>query len=520
MAESSGRLSRRVFVGLPALAAAACSGPKSSSSPSGTPSGSFTASGSQNRSVDWVVAENARPGADWRRPAAAMARDEELCGYPRRIVLSAGEPLELAVRSTIGAWTATVLRVGHYGGKGAREVHRTASTPARPKPQPRIDPATHCVTAGWEADVSVPTDGWPAGAYLVVLEAQKRWRYTTFVIRSEATTDRLALVVATSTWAAYNTWGGYSLYKGPTPNDPRAYRVSHDRPQESNGAPKLLSFEAATIRLAESLGLPVAYVTSYDLEDPARVRGATGIVSLGHDEYWSRAMRDNVTTARDAGTNLAFLGANACYWRIRHEDDGQSVVCYKVDDRLDPVRGRERTSLWRAGQQPEPENSLTGMLYECFPAHGDLAVRRPDSWLLDGTGVQAADRLPGIVGTEVDRAYPIPGTPASLEVVAHSPVEGRPGVRTHSDFTYYRADSGAGVVAVGTMQWTWALLGVNKRLGTNAASVAFVERVTTNLLRGVATRRLGDVHPPRPDLASLGASPDTRTGTGGAVGAR
>ena len=41
---------------------------------------------------------------------------------------------------------------------------------------------------------------------------------------------------------------------------------------------------------------------------------------MGHDEYWTPAMRREVTRARDAGTNLAFLGANTMYWRVRLED--------------------------------------------------------------------------------------------------------------------------------------------------------------------------------------------------------
>jgi hypothetical protein len=158
------------------------------------------------------------------------------------------------------------------------------------------------------------------------------------------------------------------------------------------------------------------------------------------------------------------------------------------------------------------------MLYECFPAEGSLTVHAPESWIFAGTGVRRGDRFPGIVGTEVDRAYPITGTPGSLEVVAHSPVTGGPGVHTFSDLTYYRAASGAGVVATGTMRWTAALAGANRRLGITPAGVDLVRAVTATMLRELATPRLGDRHAPRPNLASIGASPSTRTGTGGAIG--
>ena len=44
-----------------------------------------------------------------------------------------------------------------------------------------------------------------------------------------------------------------------------------------------------------------------------------GFLSVGHDEYWSKAMLDNVTAARDAGVNLGFFGSNTAYWQVRFE---------------------------------------------------------------------------------------------------------------------------------------------------------------------------------------------------------
>ena len=73
---------------------------------------------------------------------------------------------------------------------------------------------------------------------------------------------------------------------------------------------------------AERSGVRLSYLANTDLQDAGRLAGARGYVSMGHDEYWTPTMRDTVQTARDAGTNLAFLGANAMYWRVRLEDRG------------------------------------------------------------------------------------------------------------------------------------------------------------------------------------------------------
>jgi hypothetical protein len=44
---------------------------------------------------------------------------------------------------------------------------------------------------------------------------------------------------------------------------------------------------------------------------------STGFLSVGHDEYWSKPMRDAAEQARDAGVHLAFVEANAIYWQVR-----------------------------------------------------------------------------------------------------------------------------------------------------------------------------------------------------------
>ncbi len=64
--------------------------------------------------------------------------------------------------------------------------------------------------------------------------------------------------------------------------------------------------------------MPLAYETDNDLAaHPGLLNGARAVISLGHDEYYSASMRAALTAARDAGTNLAFLGANAMFRHIR-----------------------------------------------------------------------------------------------------------------------------------------------------------------------------------------------------------
>jgi hypothetical protein len=158
------------------------------------------------------------------------------------------------------------------------------------------------------------------------------------------------------------------------------------------------------------------------------------------------------------------------------------------------------------------------MLYECFPAQGALVVHDPGSFLFRGTGAGRGTTYAGLVGTEIDRAYPVSGTPRNLQVLAHSPVACGPSLRTYSDMTYYSTPSGAGVFATGSMLWDMAVAGRNSTYGIDDRSVAFARTVTRNLLSAMAAGPMGRQHPARGNLAALHAPSGTGTGTGGPIG--
>jgi len=511
------------------LAAAGCQ--STAPAPDPTPAHPSAASGNLTTPAPAhpapTPAENAKPGTTaWRLPANRLAGPLELAGYADHVSVRSGQPFRLYVTSTAGAFTVRAFRLGWYGGTGGRLLWTSATVPGRPQPAPTVGP-DRMVSTTWQPSLTVPTMGWPAGAYLLLLTAANgKEKYVPITVRSDSTRGAVVIVDAVNTYQAYNAWGGYSLYHGPHDSfATRSYRVTFDRPYDREGAHFLVQSELPLIQLAERSGVPLAYLTSVDLAtDPGALTGARGMVSAGHDEYWTLAMRAAVTKARDAGTNVAFLGANAVYWRVRYEPSRlgpQRIVAGYKDAGADPVKNRPDTTVkWRSSPYSKTENSLTGMLYECFPAEGSLVVRDPGFFLYAGTGAVRGSSYPGLVATEVDRAYPIAGTPATLQVVAHTPVTCGPGRHTFSDVTYYTVPSGAGVFTTGSMQWVPALHGPDSKHSLRAPAVAFARTVTLNLLRAMAAGPLGRTHPARPNLATLGASPSTSTGTGGQVGSR
>jgi len=473
---------------------------------------------------NWVRLENAKPGSGaWRIPSSAVAGDLQLAGYADQASVTRGQPVRLYVTATAPTFSVRAFRLGWYGGDQARLVWTSAQLPGHRQPAARLA-AGRMVSTQWSPSVTVATAGWPEGTYLLLLtDTNGKKKYVPLTVRSTMLAGRLVLVNAVTTYQAYNAWGGYSLYHGPGGGfATRAAKVTFDRPYDENGARVLTSYEQGVIAAAERLGLPLAYLAGTDLDaDTYRLSTARGVVSLGHDEYWTAGMRATVTRARDAGTNLAFLGANSVYWRVRLEPGRLGVnrvlVGYK-SAATDPVKGGTTTVKWRSPPSPRPESSLVGMLYECFPAQGALVVHDPSLFLLAGTDARVGSRYAGVVGTEIDRAYPMSGTPPNLHVVAHSPVRCGSSKHTYSDVTYYTARSGAGVFSVGTMLWSKALRGTEPRYGIDQRSVAFVRTVTSNLMTAMVAGPMGRTHPSSGNLAALHASASTGTGTGGPVG--
>lgn len=403
-----------------------------------------------------VTAAASEPAAPvpWR--ITKRGAEHEIEGYADRVSVLPGERFRLLVSTTAPRFTASAFRMGAK----PESVWRSEPTRGIKQPPPRT--VEGMVTAAhWKPSLTVDTTGWAEGAYLVRLDASTGGqRYVPITVRSASAEGRVVILNAVTTWQAYNLWGGRSLYSGPGGFADRSRKVTFDRPYDHSGARLFLDFEWQAIRLAERSGVPLAYLTSLDLR-PGALRGAKAVVSLGHDEYWSPAMRKAVTKARDAGVNLAFLGANAVYWRIGLH--GRMIMCDK----------ETQCPLWR---RSDPESALVGQMYDCFPAEATYHVTRPNHWIFKGTRGRT---FPGLAGVETDKVSP--GSPGNIKVLAESPVDCG-GRATVSHTTYYVAPSGAGVFASGTMRWVCGMKGRACGHGVTRAARPFTRRATLNLL--------------------------------------
>ncbi len=111
-------------------------------------------------------------------------------------------------------------------------------------------------------------------------------------------------------------------------------------------------------------GYGVDACSSYDLHaDPAALAGYKVLILAGHDEYWSREMRDHVEAFVAAGGNVAVFAGNVAWWQIRYNAAGSQVVCYKnaIEDPLLGVDNSRITANWASAPTARSECRLTGL---------------------------------------------------------------------------------------------------------------------------------------------------------------
>lgn len=369
-----------------------------------------------------VAVENRRPGSRaWR---IRLAPPGTVAGYSSEVSVAPGGTLNLHVSTSQRlAYRVQIYRIGWYGGTGGRLV---ACVPgcrtdrvgiAQPVPPPET--ATGLLRLSWPVTDSVAIgDRWVSGYYLANLVVARgrlagRGTFVPFVVRAPARRNAVILVqAAVNTWQAYNSWGGRSLYWNHTGVGDD--HVSFDRPYDPSGAPREgarmanlpQAWEFPLVRFLERYGYDVSYTTDVDTDrDPSELLRHRLVLTAGHDEYWTKTIRDAFERARDAGVNLAFMGANTGYWQMRYQDDRRTIVEYRTADRDPEPDPALKTIKFRELVPPRPECTLIGVQWgeigdADYTAVG-AASTPPDPWFA-GTGFQPNDVLPGLVGYEYD----------------------------------------------------------------------------------------------------------------------
>ncbi|MGH3630747.1 MAG: N,N-dimethylformamidase beta subunit family domain-containing protein [Sciscionella sp.] len=442
----------------------------------------------------------------WRSGRVATGGQVE--GYANPEEVTAGRPVRLYLSSAARHVSVIVYRMGDYRGGWSRRVFRKNGVRAHRQPAARFIAKTRTIIAPWAPTIAVATKGWVPGAYLAkIVTPAGLHTAVPFFVTSTSVQGRVIILGATQTWEAYNDWGGYSLYHGPHGYADRSYAVSFDRPNpDAGGGDGRWAYDIPPmVQLAESLPIKVAYLTDVDIQRyPHILSGARAIIVTAHAEYLSAVERARLTAARNAGTNIFFANANSVFWRVRLHPgiDGTGpdrlVVGYK-DAALDPQAKsdpRGATDKYRNPPDADPEESLTGARYECYPVNSAMVVVDPTWWGFRGTGAHQGSSYPLIVGDEGDRAAANRWAPHPLQILSYSPFSCR-GTPDHTTMTYYTTPSGAGVIDTATERWTCDFSPICAQPRVPLASRRFARMVMANVLLQFARGPVGKVHPAR-----------------------
>lgn len=349
-------------------------------------------------------------------------------GYPLRPSVAPGQALTLCVSTD-----APRFRVAfHRWGDGFEPVDMTGwhdgvqAPDGLPQadwrwPEYRVDIPAHWRSGVYVAHLLQEHDPEPLG---VAMESAA----ALFVVRGPGRSPVLyRLPIAT--YQAYNcTGGGCFYFQPPRSIEPPGARLTWRRPGGGIGgftfgavdhydttSPRqtFAHWDARFIQWLARQGWDddIEFCADVDFhDDPALLQRHRLLLSVGHDEYWTTAMRDQVERHVAQGGHAAFFGANVSWWRIHLVDDGSAMVCHQGG----PTGAFDH--WWSPPGALRPEDRMTGVSYRHGGGWWDgprqspgYVVQQPDHWAFAGTGLGLGDRFghaswPPLVGYECDGA--------------------------------------------------------------------------------------------------------------------
>jgi hypothetical protein len=277
---------------------------------------------------------------------------------------------------------------------------------------------------------------WPSGLYYARVTTPGRGIWDApFVVRPPRLgVSRIAVVLPTNTWQAYNDHDNDSWYFNPS-----VTRIDLARPYIDSGVPPhYRGYDRGFMRWLALEQVHTDFLTDDDLDrlsGEQLARAYDLVVFSGHEEYVTAHEVDTTERYRNLGGNLAFLSANDFF--------------YKVEKNGDVMTGR-----WRWRDLGRPEAALVGEQYINWnqdrypnrPFNVVGAKRAP--WLFKGTGLTNGARF-GVYGIEVDATSP--ASPHGTQVLASIP--NIFGAGETAEMTYYTTPAGAKVFSAGVMNF-------------------------------------------------------------------
>lgn len=471
----------------------------------------FGSTNIRDRNVSVMHPDDAWHLGHWYEAPREDPAYPEVYVYTDAISYAAGEEVEFRASSTADEWCLQVWR----DGAEPVLVHEALGLPGAFHPTPKTAYRDGCgwpVAYSWRLPDDLASGFYRVASWIVRADGSRFLQHHFFVVRPDAASSKVGralLVLSTATWAAYNDWGGSNAYDGVDGPDGNQFSpvLSLRRPWTRGlvwlppGAPRLCDkvvrgpweapryptkefaftngfaqyyasagwaqFERHFVVWAEREGYELDIVTQHDLHArPEVLEGYSCVVIVGHDEYWTREMREAIEAYTERGGGLARFGGNF-YWQIRLEEGGTRQIAYKARAFAeDPAPPELRTGPWEHPDIGWPGAATFGVngMRGVYASWGGFAPRgtrgftiyRPRHWCFEGLDMHYGDLLgheAGIFAYEVDglehvfrHGLPYPthedGAPAGLEIIGLSPAVIGEEMHDGEGHRYYLKDAG------------------------------------------------------------------------------
>ncbi|HVY74766.1 MAG TPA: N,N-dimethylformamidase beta subunit family domain-containing protein, partial [Puia sp.] len=385
--------------------------------------------------TDWIITKVIRE--DNEHYESGWNRRKAIEGYVSKTSIRVGETLDVFVSTDPDdSYSLDIYRMGYYGGKGGRLVKSIPSLEGTKQPTPG-DGNRYLIECKWKtsASIQIPAD-WVSGVYLGKLTTRNTHAqaYIIFIVRDDRKAD-LLFQCSDLTWLAYNRWPKWrSLYDTPTDQwaggTKNTYDVGFDRPYAlywngfpagfeplTNGSGEFLMTEFPMAFWLEREGYDVTYISNVDThaDAPSLLRGKV-FLSVGHDEYWTQQMFDNVSKARDEGLNLAFFSGNSVSGRVEllPATDGSPNRVIRYVDRFKNEEELMGANSYGVGLAS----------WKCVA---------PDHWVFEGTGMKKGDSIRELVGWEY-HGLPVATGKKDLVILAKGKVHGFGGEPSNREY--------------------------------------------------------------------------------------
>lgn len=323
--------------------------------------------------------------------------------------------------------------------------------------------------ANWNLTTSVVAGNWTSGFYCAQITSGSYSGVVPFVIKpsinTAGSTSKILWVVPFNTYQAYNTWGGSGLYWTGQPSAIfQTDTVSFNRPfgeqwdhknfsgykyEDSLGQFDLR--EWAWVQWVENGRYTVEYCTDHDIHQDNIgdfLKKYRTVFIPSHSEYWTDGMRTNISNFiagnfpnQNAPGNVAFFGANICYWRVTYTDNDRKMIVRKCSEQ----------DLWRnqidqqSGQQMHEALFIGSEFRPIEQRHAvPQVVTNPTHWIYKNSHLSSTGQVFGsgnatwepLASGEIDDT--LHGfSPNNVQVLARTDANYDSIAHVYSSVTYY-----------------------------------------------------------------------------------